>query len=307
MGAGLSAWIGPVRERAEMELARASRAGAIALRHEQLIATASESARPLHERMVRLHRKNEERHLTAAKLHDAHIRRIERWFALDAAAASRRPLLISTVAEMLGARSAGITLLSSRWAAAASMTASDPLAAAAQDLEFTLGEGPVHDTAASGQLVVVAEDSLPDRWRLFSPAVSALGVHSIAAAPLGLPDRCLGALAVFDPPPSGPDQPPGRAIEEIADALTHTILLTDEYVAQLIEESSVGDNLAGSLVDGPGDSAVVHQAAGMVAAQCGCNVADALALVNARAFADNELVNTTARRIVERRLRLDTP
>ncbi|MFF0344182.1 GAF domain-containing protein [Kribbella sp. NPDC004875] len=304
MGAGLSAWIRPVRERADLELARASRAGAIARRHERLMMSAPDSARPLHERMARLHRKNEERHLTAARLHDAHIRRLRRWFDLEAAAASRRPLLISTVAEMLGARSAGITLLSSRSAAAASMTASDPLAAAAQELEFTLGEGPVHDSAASGRLVVVAEDSLADRWRLYSPAVAALGVRSVAAAPLGLPDNCLGALAVFDPPP---DRPAGPTVEEIADALTHTILLTDEYVAQLIEEGSVGDKPAGSLVDGPGDTAVIHQAAGMVAAQCGCSVGDALALVTARAFADNELVTSTARRIVQRRLRLDTP
>ncbi|MER7244048.1 hypothetical protein [Kribbella sp. NPDC000426] len=135
--------------------------------------------------------------------------------------------------------------------------------------------------------------------------MSALGIHSLAAAPLGLPENRIGALAVFDLRPAGTSRPVGDSITEIADALTHTILLTDEYVAQLLPDDAA-DYRSSGLADSDG-AAVIHQAAGMVAAQCGCPTSDALALIAARAFADNALVSTTARRIVERRLRLDAP
>ncbi|MFI7063737.1 GAF and ANTAR domain-containing protein [Kribbella sp. NPDC050124] len=305
MATGLSAWIRPVQERADLERARASRAAEIARRHEQLMTTDLYSARSLHERMALIHRSLEGRHLTAARLHEAHVHRLRLWFVTDHAAADRRPLLISTVAEVLGARSAGITLLTSQHIEA-SVIASDPLAAAAQDLEIALGEGPVHDVTSTRSLVVVPESSLARRWPRYSPAVSALGVHSLAVAPLGLREHCVGALAVFDPPQRGTDQRLTTYLEQIADALTHIMLLTRTTINQLDEEAPADADSVGSLMDAADLSAVVHQATGMVAAQCSCSVTDALALIKARAFAANERVSTVAREIVAKRLRLDT-
>jgi hypothetical protein len=266
--------------------------------------TAPEPSRSLHERMARIHRALEERHLTAASLHDAHVGRLRQWFVAENAAADRRPRLISAVAELLGARSAGITLLSSQQIEA-SVIASDTVAAAAQDLEVTLGEGPVHDATSTSSLIVVPAESLPRRWPRYSPAVSALGVRSLAVAPLGPRGSCVGALAVFDP--STPEQARRLTeyLQEIADALTHTLLLTRASIAQLAEDSPAGS--VGSLMDAVDVSAVIHQATGMVAGQCGCTVADALALIKARAFADDEPLTAVARQIVSRQLRLDTP
>ncbi len=49
---------------------------------------------------------------------------------------------------------------------------------------------------------------------------------------------------------------------------------------------------------------VVHQAAGMLCVQASCTIADALALIRARAFADDATVEATASQIVSGRLRL---
>lgn len=298
---GLSVWIGAAREQAERERARADRAAAIARRHEELVTTGPDAMRAVHERLARVHRRSEDRHLTAAKLHDAHIRRLGRWISSDALEAER-PRLISAVAELLGTRSAGITLLDSRQIEA-SVISSDPVAAAAQDLELTLGEGPVHDSTATGRPVAVAAQSLRHRWEYYSPAIAALGVHSLAVVPLGPPERCIGALAVFDPPGPAFAEPLVGELEEFADALTHTMLLTEECLARLLEEGEPAG--AANVLDSPNHRLVLHQAVGMVAAQCDCSVEDALTLVRARAFAHDEQVTDVARRIVEKRLRLD--
>jgi AmiR/NasT family two-component response regulator len=49
----------------------------------------------------------------------------------------------------------------------------------------------------------------------------------------------------------------------------------------------------------------VHQASGIVSVQCGCNVADALAMIRARAYAKGAPVESIATDIVERGVRLE--
>ncbi|MET9273533.1 GAF and ANTAR domain-containing protein [Kribbella sp. NPDC003557] len=300
MVSGLSFWIGPARERAAIERDRADRSAAIARRHERLLITDPASMRALHQRMAAVHRRGEERHLTAAKLHEAHIRRLTRWFSADDLD-EERPRLISAVAELTGARSAGLTLLDS-WRTEASVTGSDEIALAAQDLELTLGEGPMHDSTSTGRPVVATGEALWCRWQHYSPAIAALGVHALAVVPLGPPDRCVGALTVLDPPRPELPGPLTGELEELADALTHTMLLTAETVAGLAPEASG----TADVLDSPNQRLVLHQAVGMVAAQNDCSVDDASSLIRAWAFAHEEQVTEVARRIVAKRLRLDT-
>ncbi|WP_427892876.1 GAF and ANTAR domain-containing protein [Kribbella sp. GL6] len=301
MVGGLSVWIGPAQEQAELQRARAGRAAAIACRHEDLATTAPEALRSVHIRLAELHRRSEERHLTTARLHDAHVQRLTRWYSATDME-SERPRLISAVAELVGARGAGLTLLGSERTEASSI-ASGPLAAAAQDLELTLGEGPVHDSTAAGLPVIATAASLARRWPHYSPAVRALGVHSLAVVPLGSGGRCVGALAVFDPPDADRPDPLTGDLEGLADALTHTMLLTEQCLGQVIDAS--GTASAAYLLGSPNHRVVLHQAVGMVAAQCECSIEDAFSLVRARAFADDVPVTDVARLIVDKRLRLD--
>jgi hypothetical protein len=66
------------------------------------------------------------------------------------------------------------------------------------------------------------------------------------------------------------------------------------------------DPLEQPLLAGGDDHALVHQAAGMVAVQLGCGAADALAVMRARAFAEDEPLDTIAADVVHRRLRMSS-
>lgn len=115
----------------------------------------------------------------------------------------------------------------------------------------------------------------------YGPAVADLGVHSVASAPLRRGSHHLGAVTAFDAPAE-------NRLGELAG-----VLLLPEY------------NFGLPLVAEADAQAVVHQAAGMIAAQHECGVDDALALIRAHAFASNRGTEHVAARIVGRELRLD--
>jgi hypothetical protein len=270
-----------------LEEQRAARAAAIAERHEKQIAridregpsTRSAHLRARHERIAALHRRLQQRHLAAAQVHLDFADRLARFRnRVDPTAA--RPQILSAVASTLGASGVGITVLDSGKREAV-RAASNPTAAAAMDLEYTLGEGPGRDAAARHDVVVAGSDELRARWPRWGPAVAELGVHSVASAPLRSGSRNLGAVTAFDAPPQ-------HRLDELAG-----VLLVPEY------------NLGLPLLVDADVQAVVHQAAGMTAVQQGCDVDDALALIRAHAYASNRSAEDVAAQIVNRQLRLD--
>jgi hypothetical protein len=232
--------------------------------------------------MADIHRGMERRHLAAARMHTDHTDRLTAWAAA--------PTLMAVVASTIGARHVGLTLLGADRTEALTV-ASDPVATAAQDMEFTLGEGPAHDVTSAGAPVVADEFALPVRWPHFAPLVARLGVRSVAAAPLTTSNGCLGALTVFDP---GAKDRSVAVLRAVADALVATALLVPEDA----------DPLDVPLVAAADHRPVVHQASGMVAEQLGCTAVDALAVLRARAFAEDEPITAIATEVVRRRLRL---
>jgi hypothetical protein len=120
-----------------------------------------------------------------------------------------------------------------------------------------------------------------------------IGVHSVSVVPLHIGPTSFGSLAVFD------DLPLAQAI--------------DLHSLQTVADAFVGSVLPDLVVDpdgrGPGlftgDRAhVLHNAAGKVAAEEGCDLSSALAMIRARAFADGCASTETARWILEEGLRL---
>src|SRR6202008_4533223 len=75
--------------------------------------------------------------------------------------------------------------------------ASDPLAAAIQNEEFTLGEGPATEVRRQGRPVLVSdlEDATSD-WPQFVPAAARLGVGAMYAIPLRIGAVDLGVLVL---------------------------------------------------------------------------------------------------------------
>jgi hypothetical protein len=200
---------------------------------------------------------------------------------------------MSVVAETLDARAVGLSLLGSDRTEKA-VVASNTVATAAQELEFTFGEGPAHDAARNRELVVTTEEALPARWAQYSPAVARLGVRAVDAAPMCVNEACFGVLTVFDPP--GVDVAArATTLTRVTDALVHTEL--PGFGGPDLDENSL-------FADGD-HRAVAHQAAGMITEQLGCSVADALAVLRASAFAGDEPADVVARRVLRRELTFD--
>ncbi len=247
---------------------RAVRAGQIALQQEALAETDVAALRGLHQRMVAVHRRAQQRHLVTVRLYAAMLAQLET--ARQAAGRRRRGALCltSATADLTGATGAIIGLFDSRQDEAL-VLASDATARRAHDLEFVIGEGPATDAVRTRSMVVASGSQLVGRWQLYGPAATALEVHAVAAAPLLAGAACLGTLTVLNPgrPAAGP------AIDLVGEALAYSLLDRDQR------------GCAGLLDAGCDHRAAVNQAAGLISARIGCSVSDALALIRARAFA----------------------
>ncbi len=245
-----------------------------------------ESMQPFRRRMAELHRRIEERHLASARLHRLHALRLQRWHIEDRV--TTRPVFMASVAQHLDMDSAAVTLVGPTGDDLL-VAASDTTARAAQDLEQRIGQGPARDVLDGQDFVTAAGAELFTRWPQYGPALTELGVRSVIAVPLRS-SHLLGSLCVFTSRAAlRTDLAP--AAENVADALATTVLLsygTDDDGAP-----------RGTLFDDADYLAVVHQAVGMVAVRCECDLDAALALLRARAFSDGTAVSEVARRVLE--------
>jgi GAF domain-containing protein len=278
------------RSRAREEMRRADRAEAIAVSYEARGGTGPERLRLLRVRLAELHRQMEVRHRTTAILHELHVARMEGWLA-DGRHGAAPPGFMSAVAEAIGVRSATAAMRGQDPASVVA-TSSDELARAAHDLESALGEGPALAAIAEGTPVSAGSGALAARWPLYGPAVAELGVRSVLAVPLQNAAVRLGSLCVYGQEPDVGDGVTAVA-GRIAEAVTDAVLQTEAGDAALGEGSPPG-----SLFGEADFEPALHQAVGMVAAQCGCGVADAEALLRARAFAESRPVLTVARAVL---------
>ena len=276
---------------AALERERAHRASVAAQRHEAQLGSGPEPLREHHQRLAATYRGVEARHLSAARIQELQAVRLERW-AHGPSQGALRPAFMAAVAAMLGMDSALITL-AGREHAQGMVAVSDATARAAHELEFVLGEGPGADAENCGEILVATGPVLRERWPYYGPAVAELGVRTVVAMPLALPTVRLGTLCAFDSRPDLAEDITG-SVSRIADALTHTVLLTPEP-----------DGLPDLPLFAEGDfQAVVHQAVGMVSVQCDCTLDDALAMLRARAFVADQPITTIAAGILAGTIRL---
>jgi transcriptional regulator with GAF, ATPase, and Fis domain len=163
--------------------------------------------------------------------------------------------------------------------------------------EFTLGEGPVLEAITSSHPVLVDDLATVGRWPQLTPALVEAGVRAVYALPLRIDPVELGALPLYRDR-RGPVPPPAHArTREVADALTHLL-----FVLLLASDE---DRLAWPLDETAQRQAVVHQATGMIASELGCSTQEALIRLRARAYADDQPLTATARRVINRELRFD--
>jgi len=281
-----------------VEQRRADRAAEVAARHEAAAQESTPQLREFHLRMAAVHRQVERRHRATAAVHRSFAERLRTWRAAIAPPVGAAPPLVLTplflaaVADSADAQGAAVTLFGQSREEVLS-AASDGMVKSVQDLEFVCGEGPAHTCNRQRRAVVASGAELARRWPVYGPAAARLGVRRLAAVPIEIGRRPVGALTVYEP---GVNR--GAAdlelLRTIAGSL-HRIALTGDASATdrypLFSQADWHD--------------VVHQATGIVAVQRGCSLADALAVIKARAFAADVPVDELAADLVAHRIRLE--
>lgn len=176
--------------------------------------------------------------------------------------------------------------------------ATDPRAAALEEAQFTLGEGPCFDAALSVAPVLVPDvsDPLPGqggRWPGFLESASGIGVGAVFAFPLRIGAVSIGAMDLYraDPGELGPDEV--RSAVLTADAMALFLLGLGVRSEELVDDEAAGSAYR----------LEVHAAAGMMSVQLGVPVDEALVHLRAAAYGQGRPIDEVAADIVRGRLR----
>jgi hypothetical protein len=206
--------------------------------------------------------------------------------------------LCAVSAEVTGMTGAGIMLMSGD-VPRGSICTTDTVSALIEELQYTLGEGPCVDAYNLDRPVLEPNLANPmtPRWLAFSgPAIDA-GVGAVFGFPLEVGAVRLGALNLYRDR-SGP-----LTDEQHADALVMADVAAQAVL--VLQANAPPGMLPVELEAGADFRYVVHQAAGMVAAQLDISIGQALIRLRAHAFGNDRPVTDVARDVVARTLRFD--
>jgi hypothetical protein len=166
--------------------------------------------------------------------------------------------------------------------------ATNAVAAAIEDLQLTLGEGPCVDVARSGKAVLVADlgdrsKGLPsDGWPVFRSEATDLGVGAVFAFPMLVGPIALGVVDLYRATPGGMSE----------EQLTSTLSTVDSMGRHLLSADEHDPDRDSPL------SFVVHQAAGVVMVQLDSTIEEALVRLRASAYADGRPLASVAADVV---------
>ncbi|HXQ44264.1 MAG TPA: GAF and ANTAR domain-containing protein [Acidimicrobiales bacterium] len=206
--------------------------------------------------------------------------------------------LCDVCAEITVMSGAGIMLMSDD-VPLGSVCTTNEVSRIIEDLQFTLGEGPCVDAYNTGRPVLEPDLADPDtpRWLAFSPPALAVNARAVFGFPLQVGVVCLGAMNLYRdrPGPLTDDQHADGLV--LADVAAQVVLAmqADAPLDVVAEELEIGANF----------HLIEHQASGMVAAQLGVSVGEALMRLRAYAFGHERALTSVAQAVVDRRLRFD--
>ncbi|MFC7491094.1 MULTISPECIES: GAF and ANTAR domain-containing protein [unclassified Knoellia] len=170
------------------------------------------------------------------------------------------------------------------------------------EYQFTFGEGPCLDAAASHEVVLAPDLDSPHetRWPAFAEAALEDGVRAVFALPIRITSGCVGAMDLFREGP-GPLR---------NDQLAGGVLAAELASLPLLD-------LIASTQHGPGDEddpwaqlaeldrVEVYQATGMLISQLDVDATEALIRLRAHAIASGTTASQVALAIIGRRLVLE--
>lgn len=172
----------------------------------------------------------------------------------------------------------------------------------ARELEqyaYTVGEGPCFDTLRDQVPVVVGDLELPSaarRWPMWTRKAAELEVRSVAAFPIQAGAISAGVITVYSRVPGPLTMSQMASARRLADLAFLGLL---DLKAGLDHHEIAEADLSMLL------RAEVHRAAGMVMAQAGVTIDDALIRLRAYAFGSGRTLTDVAADVVARRLRFD--
>lgn len=166
-----------------------------------------------------------------------------------------------------------------------------------EELQLTLGEGPAYDAYRHGEPVLI--DDLDDvrNWPLLGRDAGEAGIRAIFSFPLRSGAARFGALTLYR------DEPGPLDDGQYGDALVFARVALDLLLTMQADQSS-GD-LHELFTEDGANPWEVHQATGMVSAQLGISIRDALAMLRGTAFSSGRSISETAGDVVAGRLVLD--
>jgi hypothetical protein len=215
----------------------------------------------------------------------------------DVAEGPRR--MCETCVEWLPVTGAGVSVVTER-GHRGTVSASDPVAARIEDLQFALGEGPCVDAFRSNSPVLVpdlddAAGGLAGRWPGFLDAAVAAGVRALFALPLGIGAIRIGAIDLYR-------DSPGELSREHLDT---ALVIADAAALAVL---CLRGRSRGVSTDYEADRSFyrleVHQATGMMKVQLGVSMEEAFVRLQAYAFAHGRPIGDVAADVVARRLRV---
>jgi hypothetical protein len=171
---------------------------------------------------------------------------------------------------------------------AGTIAATDGAAMELEELQFTLGEGPCVDASQTGRPVLQPDlaRTAPLRWPAFAEGALDAGVRAVFALPLRVGAIRVGVLDLYR------DRAGPLSTEDLTEALSYAdaatlVLLDAQAGSPMLVPLPVWD-----------DRAEVHQATGVVSVQARVGLGAALALLRARAFAEERPLGDLARDVL---------
>jgi len=272
-------------ERSRRAAELAAQAGALA---ERLLADSPKPLAEVRARTAAMQRQNAACQRTADRMLSNFARRLQRWAASEDAGQRARPVLMREAAEFAGWGGVVLTLPAGSGGKLL-VAASDQRVRRFHELEVVVGEGPTMD-AYQGHRSLAHDEELARRWPRFAGAAERLGVHAAAAVPLDLAGGATqAALTAVGPPlPAQPGEGLAR-LQQVAHALDQGILATSRRV------NPTGTDVPGlHLFEREDFQPALHQAAGVLHERHGWGLHDAIALLEAHAFAEDRPVADVA-------------
>lgn len=208
--------------------------------------------------------------------------------------------LCHVAAEVVGVTGAGVTLMAGD-RPQGSVCATDDVSAHIDELQYTFGEGPCVDAYRQDRPVLEPNLAHPvtPRWPAFTGPALRTGVRAVFGFPLRVGAARVGALNLQR------DTPGALTEDQHADALVMAGVVARAVLA--LQAGAPPEQLASTLAEGADFRYVVHQAAGMIAAQLDVDVAQALVRLRAYAFGEDRPLAEVASDVVARRLRFTDP